>query len=108
MEEVFPQGIKLQPEWMAAATQLRMELPGKRRDLKQTGGNCKCDEEFEQIQTQLKEITATLKREREIRDKRRKAELVEAMCIAAEERNFAELHALRCQYSGTGRGPRKR
>eukprot|EP00959_Pyramimonas_sp_CCMP1952_P288571 6034628-Pyramimonas_sp.AAC.1 len=30
------------------------------------------------------------------------------MCIAAEKRNFEELHALRCQCSGTGRGPRKR
>eukprot|EP00959_Pyramimonas_sp_CCMP1952_P095575 1998085-Pyramimonas_sp.AAC.1 len=93
MEEVFPQGIKVQPEWMVAATQLRMEFLDKRRDLKQTRGNSAGDEELEQIQTQLKEITATLKSEREIRDKRRKAELVEAMCIAAEERNFAELHA---------------
>eukprot|EP00959_Pyramimonas_sp_CCMP1952_P159436 3334697-Pyramimonas_sp.AAC.1 len=56
----------------------------------------------------LKGLSATLKPEREARERRRKGEPVEAICQAADQRNFAELRALRCQYSGTGRGPRKR
>eukprot|EP00959_Pyramimonas_sp_CCMP1952_P042663 891979-Pyramimonas_sp.AAC.1 len=70
MEGVSPQGAKTKPAWLEAATSYRMQLLDERRHIRERMGTCE-DEEYEAIQMKLKGLSATLKSEREARERRR-------------------------------------